>query len=325
MRRRDLLAAGAAFASWTGAAPAFAQSSSNVVVWSGFPAGGLGDQVSRPLMEQLRGKYPQNLVYDTKPGAAGRIAADFVKRSPPDGNNLLQCPAGVLTLHPHVFKKLSYDPLADFTPVAGVCNFTFAFTAGPGLPVSIRTLPEYLAWAKDNPNQANYGIPSTGTSLHMAGMLLARASGLGLRAIPYKGGGPLLTDLLGGQIPVSFNVVSEVLPHARSGRLRILGVTSPERWKALPDVPSMVELGYKDISFVEWLGWFAPTATPAAKVNALNAAVNAQLESPAMGEVFEKNALQTLGGTPAALAALTKRDYNYWQQVVKATGFTPED
>ncbi|MDM0028366.1 Bug family tripartite tricarboxylate transporter substrate binding protein [Variovorax saccharolyticus] len=325
MHRRDFLRTGAAIGTVAAVSfPAFGQGN-NIVVWSGFPPGGLGDQVSRPLMEQLRGKFPQNLIYDTKPGAAGRIAADFVKRSAPNGENLLQCPAGVLTLHPHVFKKLNYDPLVDFAPVAGICNFTFVFTAGPGLPAEIKSVADYVRWAKLNPAQANYGVPSTGTSLHMAGMLLSRAAGLDMRVIPYKGGGPLLTDLLGGQVPVSVNVVSEVLPHIRSGKLRALAVTSPSRWKAMPDTPTFVELGYKDISFTEWLGWFAPSGTPAANVNALNAAVNGMLDSAAMRDVFERNALEPLGETPAKLTARLKTDYDYWARVVKSTGFTPEE
>ncbi|MES2611864.1 MAG: tripartite tricarboxylate transporter substrate-binding protein [Pseudomonadota bacterium] len=322
MQRRTFLGAGALASAGF---PAWSQNSGNTVVWSGFPSGGLGDQVSRPLMDQLRGKYPQNLVYDTKPGAGGRIAAEFVKRAAPDGSNLLQCPGGVLTLHPHVFKKLNYDPLGDFVAVAGLCNFTFAFTAGPGLPAHIKTVADYVAWAKANPSQANYGVPSTGTSLHMAGMLLSRDAGLSMNVIPYKGGGPLLTDLLGGQVPVSFNVVSEVLPHAAAGKLRILAVTSPTRWKALPDTPTLHELGYKDIAFVEWLGWFAPAATPVAKMAALNAAVNEQIKTAAMAEVFQRNALEPLGGSMPSLTALTKKDHEYWGRMVKATGFTPED
>jgi tripartite-type tricarboxylate transporter receptor subunit TctC len=326
MKRRDFLRTGAVLGSSVAAGrAALAQNPPSIFVWSGFPPGGLGDQISRPLMDQLRGKFSQNLVYDAKPGASGRIAADFVKRSAPDGNNLLQCPAGVLTLHPHVFKKLTYDPLVDFTPVAGICTFTFSFTAGPGLPANITTVDQYLAWAKANPAQANYGVPSLGSALHLAGMLLSRTAGVEMKAIPYKGGGPLLTDLLGGQVPVSFNVVSEVLPHVRSGKLRSLAVTSPARWKAMPEIPTLVELGYRDIDFVEWLGWFAPTRTPAAKTEALNAAVNAQIATPAMADVFGKNALEPLGGSVATLASLVKQDFEHGRKVVQATGFTPED
>ena len=329
MQRRDVLRAAAAFGSFAGTLPLSmpigAQPTGNTVVWSGFPPGGLGDQVSRPLMDQLRGKIAQNLVYDAKPGASGRIAAEYVKRAAPDGNTLLQCPAGVMTLHPHVFKKLGYDPLADFLPVAGLCSFAFVFTAGPGLPANVRTVADYVAFAKAKPDQAHYGVPSTGNALHLSGMLLSRNAGLDLRVIPYKGGGPLLTDLLGGQVPVSFNVVSEVLPHIRAGRLRALAVTSPARWKGMPDTPTLAELGYRDIAFTEWLGWFAPTGTPEAKVGVLNTAVNAQLESAAMRDVFERNALEPLGGSTVALAAQVKREYELWQRIVKTTGFTPED
>jgi len=324
LQRRAVLRAGAALAPLGAFGPAFAQAG-NTFVWSGFPAGGLGDQVTRPLVEQMRGKLPQNIVYDAKPGAAGRIAAEFVKRSTPDAGNLLQCPGGVMTLHPHVFKKLTYDPLADFVPVAGLCSFTFVFTAGPGLPAEVRTVEDYVKWAKANPGQANYGVPSTGSALHFAGMLLSRATGAEMRTIPYKGGGPLLTDLLGGQVPVSFNVVSEVLPHIRAGKLRALAVTSPTRWKALPDTPNLVELGYKDIAMVEWLGWFAPAGTPTARVAPLNAAVNEALASSAMTESLARNGLEPFRVSADALGATVRREYAYWAQAAKATNFTPED
>ena len=325
MQRRTLLRAGAAIGGGLAAGlPVFGQGA-NVFIWSGFPPGGLGDQVSRPLIEHLRGKYPQPLVYDSKPGAGGRIAAEFVKRAAPDGHNLLQCPSSVITLHPHVFKKLPYDTMADFTPIAGLCSYTAVFTAGPGLPPEVKTVADYLRWAKANPNQANYGVPATGSSLHLAGALIEKQAGLDLRAVAYKGGGPLLTDLLGGQVPVSFNVVSEVLPHIRAGKLRALAVTAPTRWRALPDVPTLVELGYKDIAFVDWLGWYGPAKLPADKVAALNAAVSEGMASPAMIEVVTKNGLEPMRSTPERFAAMVRESHAYWANVVKTTGFKPED
>lgn len=302
-----------------------AQSNPNIVVWSGFPAGGLGDQISRPLIDQLRGHYPQALIFDAKPGAGGRIAASFVKRSAPDGNNLLQCPAGVMTLHPHVYTNLGYDPLEDFMPVSALCHFTFVMTAGPGLPSDISTVEQYLKWAATHPKQANYGIPSRGSALHMAGMLLSKHSGVPLEPIPFKGGGPLLTNLLGGQVPVSFNVISEVLPHIRSGKLRALAVTSPERWPALSNTPTLRELGYKDIAFTEWLGWFAPVETSRAKLDALNQAVQSRMAQTEMQQVLEKNALQPVPGSVEALRTRVRNDYTYWKDVVAFTGFTPEE
>lgn len=326
MHRRTLLRASAAFGglATTGWA-ALAQSNPNVFVWSGFPAGGLGDQVTRPMLEQMRGKYPQNFVYDSKPGAGGRIAAEFVKRSAPDGGNLLQCPSSTITLHPHVFKKLPYDTLSDFVPIASQCSYTAVFTAGPGLPAEIRTASDYLKWAQAHAGQANYGVPAMGSTLHLAGALLGKQAGVDLRAVPYKGGAPLLNDLLGGQIPVSFNVVSEVLPHIRAGKLRALAVTAPTRWKALPDVPTLTELGFKEVAFVDWLGWYGPAGTPAAKVAALNAAVGAALDTPAMGDVLGKLGLEVMKMAPEPFAAAVKENHAFWQRVVKTTGFTPED
>jgi tripartite-type tricarboxylate transporter receptor subunit TctC len=325
MQRRDFLRTGAAMGALAGGLPALAQQGGNTFIWSGFPAGGLGDQVTRPLIEQMRGKLPQNLVYDSKPGAGGRIAAEFVRRSQPDGNNILQSPASVIVLQPHVFKKLPYDTLADFTPVTGLCTFTTVLTAGPGLPADVKNIADLVRWAKANPNTANIGNPSAGSAMHLASMLLAKNSGAPLNPIPYKGGAPLLNDLMGGQVPVSINVVSEVLPHIRSGRLRALAVTAPTRWNALPDVPTMSEQGFKELASVEWLGWFVPAQTPAARVAALNATVNDALGTPAMTEVFAKSGLEAMRMTPERFAAHVRQDHAYWANVVKLTGFKAED
>jgi tripartite-type tricarboxylate transporter receptor subunit TctC len=326
MQRRTLLQAGAALGGLSTAGwPALAQTSPNVFIWSGFPAGGLGDQVTRPMLDQIRGQYPQNFVYDGKPGAGGRIAAEFVKRSAPDGNNILQCPTSVITLHPHVFKKLPYDTLNDFVPIAGLCSYTSVFTAGPGLPAEVRTVADYLKWAQGNASQSNYGVPALGSSLHLAGALLGKQAGVDLRAVPYRGGAPLLNDLLGGHVAVSFNVVSEVLPHIRTGKLRALAVTAPTRWKALPDVPTLSELGYKEVSFLDWLGWYGPAGMPAAKVTALNAAVGNALDTPAMAEVFARLGLEPMKMPPDRFAAAVKDGHAFWQRVVQTTGFTPED
>jgi tripartite-type tricarboxylate transporter receptor subunit TctC len=325
MQRRDFLRASAAWAGAAAGLPAFGQAAGNVFIWSGFPAGGLGDQVTRPLVEQLRGKFPQNMVYDTKPGAGGRIAAEFVKRAAPDGNTILQVPASVLVLHPHVFKKLPYDTLADFTPITGLCAFTTVLTAGPGVPAEVKTVADLLRWAKLSPGNANFGIPSSGSAGHLTGMLLAKQSGVELNPVPYKGGAPLLNDLLGGQVPFSINVVSEILPHVRSGKLRALAVNAPTRWKALPDVPTMTESGYKELASLEWLGWFGPPQMPAARVAQINTAVVEALGSPAMTEAFAKVGLEALRLPPDRFAAMVRQDHAYWGGVVKSIGFKPED
>jgi len=295
-------------------------------LWSGFPPGGLGDQVTRPLIDRLKGLYPGTLIYDAKPGAGGRIAVDYVKRAAPDGATLLQVPSSPMALYPHTYgKKLTYDPLVDFVPVTPLAAYALSVTVGPGAPPEVRTLADFVQWAKANPDKANYGIPAPGSAPHFAGMMFERASGAPMKSIPYRGGGPLLQDLLGGQVPVAFNVVSEVLPHVKSGKLRSLAVTSAQRWAALPEVPTLSELGYKDIEIVEFLGIYAPAKTPPELVQRLNAAVQEALQTPEMQEVFARTGLVPLRESPQAFAARLKAEHARWAPIVKATGFTPED
>jgi tripartite-type tricarboxylate transporter receptor subunit TctC len=296
------------------------------IVWSGFPAGGLGDQVTRPLLDRLKGRYPGTLILDSKVGAGGRIAADFVKRAAADGATLLQVPSSIVTLYPHTYaKKLNYDSLVDFVAVTPLAAYTISMTVGPMVPADVKTVAEFLRWAKANPDKANYGIPAPGSAPHFAGMMFERATGVGFKSIPYKGGAPLLQDLLGGQIPLAFNVISEVLPHLKAGRLRSLAVASPQRWAAVPEVPTLVELGYKDIVIVEFLGWYAPAKTAPELVRQLNAAVQDALGSPEMQEVFTRIGLLPLRESPEAFAIRVKDELNRWGPVVKASGFTAED
>ncbi len=304
---------------------AWAQANGNAFIISGFPAGGMGDSVARPLAEKLRGKYAANVVTESKAGAGGRIAVEFVKRAAPDGLTILQIPSSPMVLYPNIYKKLNYDPLVDFIPVTSTVSYAFSFTAGPGLPAEIKTVEDYLKWAKTNPKQANYGVPAAGSALHFAGMMLARASGVELTSVAYRGGAPLLQDVLGGQIPVSFNVVGEVLPHVRSGKLRSLAMTTPQRSIFLPDVPTMVGIGFKDIAMLEALGWYLPAKTPMETVRKLNGLVRESLQAPEFIESLAKSGLQPLHQSPEDFMAMLKRDTAHWGAAAKATGFTAED
>ena len=326
--RRNVITAGAAIAA---AAPlatierALAQLAGNAFIVSGFPAGGMGDLLSRPLAEKMRGSYAANVLVDSKVGAGGRIAAEFVKRANPDGLTILQIPASIMTLYPHIYKTLAYDPLTDFTPVTTLCTYAYSFTASSALPAEVRTVADFVVWARANPTKSSYGIPAAGSSLHFAGMTLQRATGIEFTAVPYRGGAPLLTDMLAGVIPVSFNVLGEVLPHVRNGKLRSLAVCSAERSKFLPNAPTMVEQGIKDIALTEWLGWFLPAKTPADIVQKLNAIVRDGLQAPELVESLANSALEPRYATPEQFAALLKQDYDRWAPIAKATGFTATD
>ena len=219
----------------------------------------------------------------------------------------------------------NYDPLTDFAPVCSTVTYAFSFTAGPGLPAEIKTVADYVAWARANPKLATYGVPAAGSALHFAGMMLQKATGMELNAVAYRGGAPLLQDLLGGQVPVSFNVVGEVMPHIRSGKLRSLGVTSAQRSPFLPDVPTFVEQGYKDIAVQEWLGWFLPAKTPAATVQSLNTLVREALQAPDFIAALATYGLEPVHQSPEEFARRVKADYDRWGPIVRATGFTAED
>ncbi|WP_167784688.1 Bug family tripartite tricarboxylate transporter substrate binding protein [Ramlibacter rhizophilus] len=325
MDRRQFVAAAAAVGAFGITRTAAAQASGNAFIFSGFPAGGMGDQVARPLAERLRGKYAANVLVEAKVGAGGRIAVEHVKRASPDGLTILQIPSSPMALYPNTYRKLTYDPLADFIPVTSTVTYTFVLTAGPGLPAEVRTLADFLKWAKANPKQASYGIPAAGSALHFTGMMLEKASGVPLQAVPYKGGAPLLADVLGGQIPVSISVLGEVLPHVRSGRLRALAVSSGQRSPFLPDVPTMAEQGFKDIAVQEWLGWFVPARTPAETVQRLNTLVREAMQAPEFVEALGRNGLQPLHQSPEEFARMVRADLQRWGPIVKATGFSAEE
>jgi tripartite-type tricarboxylate transporter receptor subunit TctC len=327
--RRLLLKSGAA-ASAAACLPAFiprahAQATGTATIVSGFPAGGMGDNVARPLAERLRGKYAANVIVESRVGAGGRIAVEYVKRAAPDGLTILQIPSSPMVLYPSTYKKLAYDPLADFVPVTGTVLYGFAFTAGPGLPAEIKTVADYIAWAKANPKLASYGVPAAGSALHFVGMMLQKAANFDFTAVAYRGGAPLLNDVMGGQIPVSINVIGEVLPHVRSGKLRVLATTGAQRSPFLPDVPTLAEQGFKDIAVQEWLGWFVPARTPPETVARLNALVREGLQVPSYLEALNGYGLQTSHQSPEEFARVVRADLQRWSAIAKTTGFTAED
>jgi tripartite-type tricarboxylate transporter receptor subunit TctC len=304
---------------------ASAQGTGNAFIISGFPAGGMGDFVARPLAERLRGKYAPNVLVEARTGAGGRIAVEYVKRAAPDGLTILQIPSSPMVLYPNTYRKLNYDPFADFIPVSSTVTYAFSVTAGPGLPAEITTLADYLKWAKANPKLASYGVPAAGSALHFVGMMLAKASGVELTSVAYRGGAPLLQDVLGGQVPISINVIGEVAPHIKSGKLRSLGVSSGQRSPFLPDVPTLAEQGFRDIVVQEWLGWFVPAKTPADQVQKLNTLVREGLQAPEMVAALAGNSLQPITQSPEEFARVVRADAARWAPIVKASGFTAED
>jgi tripartite-type tricarboxylate transporter receptor subunit TctC len=287
LTRRTLVASVAAV---LGAAPSRAPAQAlkktlHIVV--GFPPGGATDLIARILADRLRGSYAPSVIIENKPGAAARVAVDYIKNGEPDGSEILFTPDFPLTVYPHSFRSLSYDPIRDLVPVAPVSHTSLTFVIGPAVPERVRSLADFIAWCRTNPDKAMFATTSAGGTPHFVGVMLANAAAVKMTPVHYRGGAPALQDLFGGHVPASVNPIGETLPFAASGKLRILAVASAARSKFLPDVPTMREAGY-DVALENWIGTFAPAKTPAAVVHVLNAAISDAVRSPEMIESLAK-------------------------------------
>lgn len=290
-----------------------------------FPPGGGTDVLARLIADKMRGVYAPTITVENRPGAAGRIAVDHVKSSDADGSVLLFTPDFLMTVYPHSYKKLSYDPLRDFVPVATIAKSQLALCAGPGLPESVKTVTDFVRWCKANPGKGSYGTTAAGATPHFVGVMFARAAQLDLLAVHYKGGAPALQDLLGGQIPVSINPIGEILPFLQSGKIRILATTGAVRSRFVPDAPTFVESGLKDVVADLWLGYLAPAKTPADTVQRLSAALGEALKSEDVTLSFSKFGSEVSFVPAAPFAQLVRTDTERWGPIVKASGFTAED
>jgi tripartite-type tricarboxylate transporter receptor subunit TctC len=305
---------------------AFAQVlNKNVRVVVGFPPGGSTDVLARLVADRMRGKYAPVVIVDNKPGAGGRIGAEAVKNGDADGSQLLLSPCSILWIYPHVYKKLSYDTLRDFTPVTPVGLVGFGLCVGSAVPATVKTLTDYLQWAKADPKNANYGSPAAGATPHFIGVMLSRAAGVELNHVAYKGGAPALQDVLGGQIPASINVLSEIIPQLAGGKLRVLATSGAKRSQFLPDVPTFVEAGFKDVAAQEVFGVFVPSKTPADVVTKLHAVLSEIAKSKDFADAIAKLSYEPADEAPAVFAKTVQGEINRWGPVVKASGFSPED
>lgn len=322
-RRQFLLAGSATAMAGTWPTLAWSQSLEAARIVVGFPAGGTTDAVSRRLADKLRDNYAKVTLVENKAGAGGRLGADTVRTSPNDGTTLLLTPASIITLYPHIFTKLPYR-IDDFTPVSTACIAVFGFGVGPAVPDSVKTLQDYLAWAKANPSKASFGSPGAGTPPHFLGALLAKGSHVELQHVPYRGSAPGIQDLLGGQVGAFSGPIGDFLPHLKTGKLRMLATSGPQRTPFAPDVPTYSELGFKNIEFVEWYGVFLPGKAAPEVVQRAAAAVKTAVTSPEVVEAFATLGLEASANTPEQLKKAVVSENAAWGPVVKTVGFTPE-
>jgi tripartite-type tricarboxylate transporter receptor subunit TctC len=301
-----------------------AQTLDTAKIFAGFAAGGTVDVTARRVADKLRDVYAKSVVVENRTGAGGQIALSALKTATPDGSTFLVTPMSMLGIYPHTYKKLPYDPVADFAPVSQAVQFDFGFAVGPMVPATVKTLAEYVAWCKANPANANFGSPAAGSVPHFVAELFGRAAGLDLKHVPYRGTQPAIVDLMGGQVSAVSGPVGEFLQHLASGKARLIATSGAARNKFAPTVPTFAEQGFKDLVFNEWFAFYLPAKTPAEVVNKLSGAIKAALASPEVIDGLAQMGLEAKSSTPAELAALLKRDTERWAPLVKTIGFTAE-
>jgi tripartite-type tricarboxylate transporter receptor subunit TctC len=297
--------------------PAFAQTTP-VKILVGFPPGGSADTTARLIAEKMSASMGGPVIVENRPGAGGRIAAQAVKDAAPDGNTLMIAPLAVMVVQPVVFKSVKYDTTKDFTPIGNAALFPLAVAAGPATPA--KTLVELIAWLKANPTQANYGSPATGSLPHFLGEMIGQASNVKIQHVPYQGGAPLMTALLGSQLPVGIDTPAEFAENHRAGKLKILAVSGAQRAAQFPDVPTLREQGV-NLEASAWFGIFGPAGMSAARTESLSTALSAALRQP---DVISKLAALGLQAAPESSAEMARRmaaDKARWEPVIKSTGF----
>lgn len=283
-----------------------------------YTAGGGTDAVARPLAQRLSEKWGQPVIIENRPGAGTAIGAEAVARSAADGYTLLLSDATTYVINPHVYKKLPYDPLKDLAPVSIVCRFTPVIAVNANVPA--KTLTEFIAWAKQQPGKQSYGSFGNGTYAHIAMEELKRATGIDLVHIPYRGGAPVVTDLLSGQISTTMATVTNFWQHHQAGKLRILAAATEKRPSLLPELPTVGESipGYSIDVFVAVA---APAGTPPETVKKISRDIAAVVAEPAYRE---KNLLsqffEPVGSTEEEFTAVLQRDNARWQRLVRETG-----
>jgi len=280
-------------------------------------AGGSTDLTARLVAQKLSDALGQSVVVDNRPGAGSIIGTDIVAKAPADGYTLLVV-ASSITLNPSLHKKLPFDPVRDLAPVTQLSAFPNMLVVHPAVPV--KSVQELIALAKSRPGQINYGSSGTGTGTHLSAELFKYMTGVDMVHVPYKGGGPAVIALLGGQVQLNFATIPSVLLHVRAGKLRAVAVTTLRRSPAAPEVPTIAESGVPGYDHGPWNGMLAPAKTPRAIIARLNAEVARIVHMPETKAVLVHEGAEPVGNTPEEFAAIIKTETVKWEKVIRAAG-----
>lgn len=286
-----------------------------VIPW---PPGGGADTLGRPITQKLAERLGQPVVVENRAGAAGSIGAAAAAQAPADGYTLLLNYLSDSAINPHLYSKVNYDPLKDFTPITEIARGTFVLVVHPSL--GIKSVGELVALAKSKPGELSYGSAGNGSLGHLAGAMFSSMSGLELSHVPYKGSAPLLTDMLAGRLSLTFADATVALPHVAAGKLVALAVTSAKRAPVAPHLPTVAEAGVPGYEAVSWWGFVAPAGTPKEIVERLNTELVAILRTPEMQERITKLAAEVIAGRPEDFMAHMRRENARWAKVIKDSG-----
>jgi tripartite-type tricarboxylate transporter receptor subunit TctC len=289
----------------------------------GFPPGGSTDTIARVLGDKLAVVLKQSVLVENKPGAGGRIAAQALKASPRDGLTYMVAPNATPVFQALLYPTavLRYDVLRDLAPVGIVASYPLALAVGPDVPA--KNAAEYVAWLKTNPKKASFGTAGAGGQTHFSGLQFGKAVGVAMQVVPYRGNGPLITDLVGGQLPAGVMTAGDVLPHQKGGKVRVLGVFGARRSPLLPEVPTLKEQGIDVDTGDAWTGVWAPAKTPKPQLERFERALKYVLGLPEVREQLQNLTLTPDFRPAAEMDATVRHELAYWGPIIKVSGFNP--
>lgn len=290
----------------------------------GFPPGGISDLISRIVAERLTGRIATTVTVENKPGAAGRLAVEEVRRGAADGSTMLLTPASVMTIYPHVYRQLTYDPLVDLAPVTTVASTAFALAIGPRVPASVGDLWQFVTWCRAHPELADCGNAGTGSFQHLLAAVAAEELDIPLTHVPFKGGPAAMQAAAAGDIAAAMTPENSPRALSASGRLRVIATTNRERSRLFPDAPSFVESGRTRLVQREWFGVFMPRQVAPGRIQETARWLREAVAAPTLLAAWDRAGLAPEAMTPAQLATAMRAETAFWQPVVKALGFTPE-
>lgn len=300
---------------------AFAQSwpNSTVTVVVPWPPGGPSDIAARPVAKRLTEVLGQTFIIDNRGGGGGNIGSAAVARAAADGNTLLITSSAPIVINPSLYKKMAFDPAKDLVPITNLLRVPLVLVAHPSVPAN--NLKELIAYIKTQPT-FSYASAGNGTPQHMTGELFKSITKLDITHVPYKGSAPAISDLLGGHVPVMFDSMIAILPHIKSGKVKVIAVSGAKRAPSIPDVPTFAESGYPGLVSYAWYGFFAPAHTPKAIVNKLNAETVKIMKEPDFQRILADTGSDFVGDTPENFAKFVKEESIKWAKVVKDSGAT---